>query len=194
MKRPRRSTVAILSAVGVIGVLPLVIGSWLLASTKTYPPHAITNVADPAQRSAVLDYARSLVFDSTRGASDQNLLDTLGTVGILSPEVSNHKTRTSDLAGGRIQLRVRIIPPTKHPAMGYRSFPAGTSYLWVDSLKMSGGTGTARGVIIPEDPSLPTKTIRLSIHPAPFWNRSLARWNEAQGQCWVCERTGWCHS
>lgn len=191
---------------------------WLLAgfawgflgSRTPAPPETITNPLDPAQRDAVLSYARGLTYADTvcdaftqhdprggyHGQCDRNLVDTVGTVAIVSPEVNIHRSRAGDLRRGRVQLRIdiRVTRPDLDPQWIYKTLgvPPGVSYVWVDSLSTTAGGGTARAVVVPEDARFPAfeKTVRL--YPGPRWNLAVARWTP--GQCWSCKIAQWCSS
>jgi hypothetical protein len=193
----QRNALRLLGGLAVVGILPFVIGSTYHPSVNRAstiaPPPEITDPTDPAQRSAVLAYARSLKFDDfTQGASAENLLDTLGTVGRLYPEVDNGRLREADFPRGRIQLRVEILPSREHPDVGFKSFGAGASYIWVDNFRVSDGSGTARGIIIPVDSTQPATVVNLTVHGGLNVETALARWT-LKGVCWSCESGGWCH-
>jgi hypothetical protein len=169
-----------------------------LAGDRTPAPSAaITNPMDPSQRTAVLDYARRLEFaeDSVEyhGQFDRNLIDTLGTIAIVAPQVNIHHTRKGDIRRGRIQLKITIIPRPGRPDMErYDSLTPGVTYVWVDSLVMrTRDLGSARAVYVPEDPAVPAWSRTISLYRTKRWNQAVARWSPAQ--CWVCEKSGWCH-
>ncbi len=169
-----------------------------LAGARTPAPSAaITDPMDSTQRAAVLDYASHLEFaeDSIEyhGQFDQNLIDTLGTVAIVSPEKHIHRTRKSDIRRGRIQLKITIMPRPGRPATErYDSLTPGVTYVWVDSLVMrTRDLGTARAVYVPEDPAVPAWRRTIALYRTKRWNQAVARWSPAQ--CWVCEKSGWCH-
>ena len=197
---------------------------WLLGAVNcgvpmvgrpTPPPPAPLNPRNPAQRSAALAYAASLIFAEDTGAMhvyhgqyDKNLLDTAGTYGTVAPEVGMHRMHPSDLVAGRIQLRVTIqpgtgylagFPPGKYgriaPGATYW-FPPGVSYVWVDSLVLFGlvkgdTIGTARIVVIPADTNLAVDTASILVFGRPDpENHAIARWSPAQ--CWDCMRQSWC--
>lgn len=161
------------------------------------PPAPITDPTDSAQRSAVLAYANSLEFaedtNEYHGQFDRNLVDTLGTMVIVAPQVNIHNTRKRDLRRGRIQLKITITPrPGRPPTERYDSLTPGVTYVWVDSLVMTTpDRGTARAVYVPEDPAVPAWWRTITLYRTPHWNQPVARWTPAQ--CWVCERSGWCH-
>jgi hypothetical protein len=182
----------------------------LLGGGTPAPIAAITNPLDPAQRSAVLSYARSLEFadtlctsttqhapESYHGQCDRNLVDTLGTVAIVSPEVHAHRTGAAALRRGRIQLRVEIqvsrldvSPQQVYDEIGL--YP-GVSYLWVDSLAVRpGDSTTARAVIVPADGRFPISVRTIRVYPGETWNLAVARWTP--GQCWSCMKGQWCSS
>lgn len=169
-----------------------------LAGARTPAPSAaITDPMDSTQRAAVLDYASHLEFaeDSIEyhGQFDQNLIDTLGTVANVSPEKHIHRTRKSDIRRGRIQLKITIMPRPGRPATErYDSLTPGVTYVWVDSLVMrTRDLGTARAVYVPEDPAVPAWRRTIALYRTKRWNQAVARWSPAQ--CWVCEKSGWCH-
>lgn len=203
--------VLILVAASCFGNVPMV-------GRPTPAPNAPLNPRNPQQRGAALAYAAQLSFAEDTGSShvyhgqyDWNLLDTAGTVGWVAPEIGMHRMKKSDLqaGAGRIQLRVRIqpgpnylagFPPGKPygrsaPGAKYQ-FPAGVSYVWVDSMVLyqqyKGDTaGTAKIVVIPADTALAvdTATVWVFQRPDPE-NHAIARWSPAQ--CWDCMRQSWC--
>jgi hypothetical protein len=178
------------------------------------PSAALTNPRNAAQRGAALAYGSSLIFAEDVGGShayhgqfDRNLLDTLGTVGTVAPEVGMHRMRPADLQRGRIQLRVRIVPRPGYlagyaagtygrlsPGTLYR-FPPGESYVWVDSLRLyatpHGDTaGTAQIVVIPVDTSFAVDTTTVLVFRRDIANQAIARFSPAA--CWDCMRSSWC--
>ena len=161
------------------------------------PPAPITDPTDPAQRSAVLEYADSLEFAEDtlvyHGQFDRNLIDTLGTMAVVAPEVNIHNTRKRDLRRGRIQLKITITPrPGRPPTERYDSLTPGVTYVWVDSLVMTTPyIGTARAIYVPADSAVPTWRRTIRLYRTVHWNQPVARWTPAQ--CWVCEKSGWCH-
>lgn len=177
-------------------------------------PASVTNPRDPAQRHAALGYAAGLSFAEDTGSShvyhgqyDRNLLDTLGTIGTVAPEIGMHRSRPSDLDRGRIQLRVTIQPgpgylaafPPGHygrlaPGSDYW-FPPGISYVWIDSYVQypspHGDTsGTAKIVVIPLDTMLAVDTTSILVFKRDPVNQAIARWSPAQ--CWDCMKSSWC--
>ncbi len=174
------------------------------------PPAALTNPRDPAQRGAALAYGSSLTFledvsggHAYHGNFDRNLLDTLGTMGTVAPEVGMHRMRPADLQRGRIQLRVRIMPGAGYPAGRYGRlspaapylFPPGESYVWVDSFRLysvpRGDTvGTAQIVVIPTDTSLAVDTATVWVFSRDIANQAISRWSPRV--CWDCMRSSWC--
>ena len=169
------------------------------------PSSTITDPTDPAQRSAVLAYARSLTFAYDKGEADpygpngeyhgqfdRNLLDTFGDTGIVAPQVDIHRSQPSDLREGRIQLRIDIIAGPGRTAKDVREavgFYPGTSYVWVDRLGPKGDT--ARAVIVPADTTIPAYVQSIHVYRTPVWNLAVARWTPVT--CWSCESGGWCH-
>jgi len=159
-------------------------------------------------RAAVIAYAESLHFadsmashhppDRYHGQWDKNLMDTLGTIGLVQPEENIHRTWQRDLrwGAGRVQLKITIVPSLNHPKTivsdgGIGLFP-GTTYVWVDSLIMAGrDSGTARALYIPVDTTLPVQRRLLHVLRGNPWNQAVARWTPAQ--CWDCVRYDWCH-
>jgi hypothetical protein len=155
-------------------------------------------------RDSILAYARSLTYaDSAtpayHGQWDLNLLDTLGTMGLVEPEVHIHNTPLSDLAwendsGGRVQLRITIAPSANHPNAVVELYSSGspdtvhlypgTTYVWVDSMVFDGNSGTARAVYVPVDTARPIERRLLHMlrsggdRPGdqPPWSRAVARW------------------
>ena len=214
-----------IAAVGV-GLLWTMLHFGLAGARTPAPPASISCTPDTSQRKAVLAYARTLQFaeyiDSTdvyptdtlgeyqrgpdpyhghggkyHGQWDKDLVDTLGDVVILEPEVNIHRSRASDLRCGRIQMRMRLRVGQKgrEPMQIYESLrvPPGVSYLWVDSLQLTNSdSGTARGVIFPVDPGLPARIekVRVYRNGSTIWNRAVARWTPAK--CWSCPASYWC--
>jgi hypothetical protein len=161
------------------------------------------------RRGGVLAYARGLVFadsmdnhrppDRFHGQWDLNLLDTLGTMGLVEPEMNIHRDRANTLGwdGGRVQLRITIKPSPQHPGTvveqdGVMLYP-GITYVWVDSMTILGDSGVARALYIPEDSTKPIqhRVLQVLATGPPPWNHAVARWTPAQ--CWTCEKFGWCH-
>src|SRR4051812_32376862 len=110
--RNRRLMLPVLAQLVVIGC-----GVPMVGRPTPATPAAVTNPQDPSQRVAVLAYAATLFFAEDTGYShvyhgqyDRNLLDTLGTIGTVAPEIGMHRSSPSELRRGRIQLRVRIQP------------------------------------------------------------------------------------
>src|SRR5512135_77223 len=78
------------------------------------PPPSITDPMNPAQRGAILAYARTLEYaDSTReqyhGQWDKVLVDTLGDMAMVEPEENIHRTDDTELRRGRIQMRIEVV-------------------------------------------------------------------------------------
>lgn len=176
------------------------------------PSAFLTNPRDPAQRDSALAYGSRLIFAEDgshryHGNFDRNLLDTLGTVGTVAPEVGMHRMRPADLQRGRIQLRVRIAPRPGYlagyapgtygrlpPDSTYR-FPPGESYVWVDSLRLyspyrADTAGTAKIVVIPVDRSFAVDTATVLVFRRDVANQAISRWSPAA--CWDCMRSSWC--
>ena len=141
----------------------------------TLPP-AISPSMGASERAAFLEYAATLTYDlETHGVADREFLDTVVSgkavptdiVGTIVPASNSHKRTLADLSGsGGLHLRIDIttIDGNPHPA-GYSplGLPPGTSYVWIDSLKMdTDSTGTGRALIIPADPSR-------AVVVRPFW-------------------------
>jgi hypothetical protein len=183
------STVAIRVLVGILWL----VGCRPPTRPQTPPPPAgITDPASPAQRTAVLNYARSLKYDTSHGAYDRNLLDSTGAVGTVWAEENIHRTPPSTLDSGRIQLR--IVVTSARPLRGRWDYlPRDTSYVWVDRRGVyARHPDTARAVIIPVDPADSVRILRVVVHREPEWNRAMARWTP--GQCWNCQTGSWCWS
>lgn len=173
--------------------------------TPAAPP-SITDPMNPAQRAAILAYARTLEFadpthDSTEefhGQWDRALVDTLGDTAIVEPEVNIHRTDDAELQRGRIQMKIVVLVgrPGRTPQQIYDALgvPPGISYVWVDSLAMHSPTaGVARKVVIPADTSLEVrvKPVEVYRNPHVVWSRAVARWTPFQ--CWSCTKPGsWC--
>lgn len=170
------------------------------------PPPSITDPMNPAQRGAILAYARTLEYadpahdptEEYHGQWDRALVDTLGDTAIVEPEVNIHRTEDAELLRGRIQMKIVVLPgrPGRKATEIYEALeaPPGVSYIWVDSLKMDSATGgRARVVVIPEDTSLPPRPrwVKVFRNPEVVWSRAVARWTPFQ--CWTCTRPGsWC--
>jgi len=184
------------------------------------PKTAIPDPTDPAQRGAVLAYARTLTFAYDRGDSadasqsarassagqtdpygpngeyhgqfDRNLLDTFGDSGIIAPEINIHRSLPSDLREGRIQLRVDIVPGPGRAAKDV--FDAVGFYPGTSFMwvdRLGPRGDTARAVIVPADTTMPIVVRRVAVYRTPAWNLAVARWTP--GTCWSCESGGWCH-
>jgi len=185
------------------------------------PTVPITDPTDPAQRNAVLAYARTLTFaydkghrtevrrfyggdpDSGKsdpygpkgeyhGQFDENLLDTFGDSGIVVPEINIHRSRASDLREGRVQLKIVIVPG---PGRAAKDVFAATGFYPGTSYlwvdRLNSKGDSARSVIVPEDPTMPIEVRSIGVYPTPQWNLAVARWTP--GTCWSCESEGWCH-
>jgi len=172
---------------------------WLVGCGPPLPPQTpapspgITDPTDPAQRTAVLQYARSLIYDTTEGAYDRNLLDATGLVGTIWPEENIHRTPADTLArSGRIQLRMVLTSPAPGafpPPWDY--LPRDTSYVWVDRRVVApGGQVTARAVFIPVNPADSVRIRSIVVHREPRSNRASARWTPPM--CWSCDMGYWC--
>lgn len=181
-----------------------------LGSRTDPPPESVTNPLDPAQRGAVLAYARGLTYADTvceshtqhdsaneyHGQCDFAIVDTLGTIAIVSPEVNIHRSHGADLRRGRVQLRIeiRLARPDLDSLRVYESLgvPPGVSYLWVDSLTSTAEGSTARAVVVPANGSLPARAKPVRLYQGTTWNQAVARWTP--GQCWTCKGSEWCSS
>jgi hypothetical protein len=216
----------------VLAVLAIFIATWYLTrentiaailGTKHTPPPTvpITDPTDPAQRSAVLAYARSLTFaydkrdspvartfhsgslDSGKadpygpngeyhGQFDQNLLDTFGDSGTVAPELNIHRSSANDLREGRVQLRIDIVPGPGRAAKDV--FAAVGFYPGTSYLwvdRLGPKGDTARAVVVPADTTLPIIVREIRVYRTPHWNLAVARWTPAT--CWSCASEGWCH-
>jgi len=181
-----------------------------VAPAGTPPPVGVTNAADPAQRGAVLAYARSLSFDTiTHGASDKQPLtdvdlsrdprrDTVVAVGEIWPERNTHRNSEDDLKGvGRVVARIRSSVPYARLGLG-----GDVSFYWVDSLVMvTDDSGYGRALFIPADSTRPV-TVRRMIFTtdrdgAPE-RQALARWVYTpleSARPWDrCTKTGCCEA
>lgn len=167
------------------------------------PPPSITDPMNPAQRGAILAYARTLEFaDSTKeqyhGQWDKVLVDTLGDMAMVEPEENIHRTDDAELQRGLIQMRIEVLVgrPGRKPMDIYNALkvPPGISYVWVDSLYLdSAKVWHARAVVIPQDTTLPPMPRPVTVFRSPgvVWSRAVARWTPFQ--CWTCTRPGsWC--
>ena len=170
------------------------------------PPITITDAALTGQREAVLAYAATLDFDSvTHGAYDRQRLtlydsaagkDTLGPLGAVYPERRSHLNDTSDLSGpGRIVAM--IVTDGPYPKLGLTA--AGVVYVWVDRLRVSGDSGSARAVFVPADPDRATveRPVRWVRNPPRTYHRqALARWlyyrHQSEFTWETCTKMGCC--
>jgi hypothetical protein len=107
-----------------------------------------------ATRTEMLRYANSLVFDSSALGSDTRRLMVRTKTGLvagpsatLSPEIGTTTMTLAEMDEGRILAR--IVVDEAIPVQGYGK---GANYIWVDRID-----GTLRAVIIPADPSVPTR-------------------------------------
>jgi hypothetical protein len=162
------------------------------------PPIAITDPADPVQRDSLISYARRLVYDTSYGAFDKNLLTTAGDTGTIWPEENIHRTPRDTLErGGRIQLRIVVTSAGTHsfrdtlPGI-WAYLPRDTSYVWVDRRgRNSVGVDTARAAIIPVNRSDRVRFKEVVVHRERVAsNRALVQWTPAK--CWSCEGGYWC--
>jgi hypothetical protein len=214
-------------AVVVVVILAVILGRMLgvnsvfVAAHTPAPASTITDPTDPAQRSAVLAYARSLTFAYDKGDAsdqrqmatagsgtlrkdpygpngeyhgqfDQNLLDTFGDSGIVAPQVDIHRSQPNDLREGRIQLRIDIIPGPGRTAKDVREAVGFYPGTSYVWVDRLGPRGdTARAVIVPADTTIPAYVQPVHVYRTPLWNLAVARWTPAT--CWSCESGGWCH-
>lgn len=106
----------------------------------------------------------------------------------LDPQKDAYLNSIGDLEGsgsgqGRVLARVWIDPDYVDPIRGrrgYRILPPGVSYLWVDNMRVQGDSGSARLIVIPDDPAgaviVSEEPVRYKGH-RPLWvNYSQARW------------------
>jgi hypothetical protein len=178
---------------GTILSLGLALGWHFIGTGTPAPPAFISDVTDPSQFDSVLAYSRRIEYDSrTHGTADSAFLtDTAGGVrpGIkawIAPAGGANFVSYRSLAGtgrGRGRVVARISVDTSG-GLGYPllNLPAGVSYIWVDSLRISDTTGTFRAFIIPDRaggkvsrfPGPATFVYLRS--PGTFANFPMARW------------------
>src|SRR3989475_9230612 len=169
-----------------------------LTATAAPTPY-FTGSVDSAPRSAVLNYARSLDYDSTHGVGDYRRLMlgscprcAYGPHVFLRPERGAATLQTDMLAEGRVVARL-----INHDSTGYAKFnlaPHDTVYWWVDRRG-----GTWRSVYVSSDRARPLQqdTLIVTAYHGTRWDRSWARflWRDTDEALWVaCDMTGCCRS
>lgn len=206
---------------GATGLVGAVVAVWAVlwsagffgTETRKLPtdlrrPISRASLNDPAQRQIFLNFARDnreIHLDSiTHGQSDRNILDTLGTRGLIVPAGGIHNLEFKDLGPGqgRIVWRISITGSRGYP---YLDVPAGASYVLIDSLvrrdsnhadvrkylmhaRESHGYqedtedteiyGIARALIVPDNlaDTVRQRTVLVKRHFGYWWNRPTARW------------------
>ncbi|MGH7541421.1 MAG: hypothetical protein ACRELC_10520, partial [Gemmatimonadota bacterium] len=120
----------------------------LLGGGTPAPPSRITDPTAVDQRQAILQYAGSLVFDSTTHAAGDvqvlSLVDTtaqvegvappvarpIGPLASIYPEENAHRNSLHDLLAGRIVARIWVDEPG-YTKLGLRP---GVNWVWIDSI------------------------------------------------------------
>jgi hypothetical protein len=127
----------------------------------------------------------------------------LGPRGIIWPETSSHRNRRSDLGpgNGRVVAKMWIDPAYRsrsgaagYPKPGFQ-LPPDTSYLYIDSLVVTGVTGTFRALVISPSGVFRVPTTEYYFEKRRWSNRSGARWMFDPNDICACESCashGWC--
>lgn len=198
------------SASGILGIVWA--GGFGAAGAGTPAPP--TSITDPrTQVAEARAYARSLDFDTSHAAWDQQWLTVKDSAGNrisgplarILPERRSHLNYRSNLRGigrgkGRVVARIWVQPDYRDPDgnAGYAPLhlPPGLSYVWIDSLV---GDSAARALIIPDDEQYAVGdnrvTFRTHLLSQFFGNRAWARWtHDPQDEhAWDwCEKHGCC--
>ncbi|PYO86002.1 MAG: hypothetical protein DMD68_01790 [Gemmatimonadetes bacterium] len=176
-------------------------GGTLTGLTPTGAPTAFfRGSVDSAPRSAVLNYARSLDYDSTHGVGDYRRLMVgscprcmYGPHVLLLPERGAAVLQTTMLAEGRVVARLINYDADVYPKLNLA--PHDTVYWWVDR---RGPRSEWRSVYISSDPTRPLQPDSLIVTDYHTrWERTLARflWHDRDEKLWVaCDMTGCCRS
>jgi hypothetical protein len=120
----------------------------------------------------------------------------LGAEVEIQPERCSHLNDTAALAGASGRVVARIIASDAYDKLG---LPKDTSYLWIDSLVLRGGQGTARAVIIPATAGLPSaiRPVRVEYHPESGrrgWPEGRLLFNADDDELWEsCVLFGCCY-
>jgi hypothetical protein len=155
---------------------------------------AVTNPEDPGQFRDLLACARSQPYDSlSHMAMDEDWLAIKDTVrrdsivvvrgprARIIPEKRSYLNSVEDLAGagrGHGLVLVKIwVDPTFADRQGRRGYPKlnlppGVSYVFFDNLRVTGDSGTARAIIIPDD-----ENGRVTVHRGRV---TYYRWQRAE--------------
>jgi len=194
----------LLAALSASGVTFGVAGQWSrgVGSGTPAPPFPIGDPSqvDGPQRARLLAHAESLTFDTvTHRAWDERILidkdssgsNVIGPRAKISPEQAAYLNSQADLRQrGRIVARVWVDPAYRAPRRGDTTgygplkLPPGVSYVWIDSLRVTGkGMGRARALIIPADPREPIRadSVRYTFRRRVWetYSRALWRWSFA---------------
>jgi hypothetical protein len=169
------------------------------------PPAGLNPASDPA---AALEYVRQLRFhpgvepygerrrltELVPDSPAENPRFQLSVTAEVQPETCSHRNDPGDLQGGNGRVVARIITDGGYGKLG---LPADTSYLWVDSLVVTGDSGVARGVIIPAGAGTPeVRRIRYRQHEAGgnrAWSEARLLFTPEDDQVWEsCVKFGCC--
>ena len=170
--------------------------------TPTVAPTAFfTGAVDSAPRSAVLNYARTLDYDSTHGVGDYRRLMVgscprcmYGPHVFLRPERGAATLQTTMLAEGRVVARLINLDADTYAKFNLAAHD--TVYWWVDR---RGPRGAWRSVYVSSDPTRPLQpdTLIVTSYHGSRWERTWARflWRDTDEALWVaCDMTGCCRS
>lgn len=188
----------------IVGLLLAQLGGRIIVGPET--PGQVPEVPpfqgdiDRASRTEILAYARSLPYETSFGAGDdQRLLVRQDSVSRYGPNARIEAMKGAagltkeDLARGRFVARLlnRDQEPYPKLALGSRD----TTYWWVDSV----ATGQWRALYISSDSTIPPvrTSVRLepaSVHGDTRWGQSLARWifDPNDEETWVTCGTLYC--
>jgi hypothetical protein len=184
-------------------------------------PQAELNQAD--LRTQLLLYVRSVEFDTlTHGQADRNILDSLGTRGIVAPAEGLQNTEREHLREGRVLWQVRVTNAERYANRGYPSLDLAPGMNWIVAYGFTPvenlppdmaeflanrhahfgdppGTrvvGVARSLIVSEGRTevRPGRLIVVKQHLGYWWNRPLARFvGPGDHHLWAnCDTHGCC--
>jgi hypothetical protein len=205
---PPALVVLILLLIGVIVVCVKCRGNPEPSPAASPTPPAHFSNPDSVARDAILAYARSLRFDTTGGAGDEQRLMlgttcppwavggncTYGPLARIAPESGSHLIPDSGaLANGRIIARI-VTVDSQYPKLGLRG--GDTTYWWVDAKGPYGW----RSVLVPSNPSDSlVHRDSLWFHKADpnrsyKWKQAIARflWTDSDEQLWSTCTNGYC--
>jgi hypothetical protein len=173
------------------------------------------NITDPLKQSAeVLAYAQGLVYDSSHHAQDEQWLEVkptrgdpvdsiLGPRARITPERNSFRNSRGDLVGigpgkGRIVARI-WVDSTNRRGLGHPKLrlPAGTSYLWIDSLAPKGDGLPIRALIFPATGGAPSRIPNAvnGVYKRMWASYPQGRWQYDPNDPCMCESCvshGWC--